>query len=168
MPFAAIFMMLLPVLEVISFVLVSRWIGLAPMLMLWAAFTALGLYLLRSQPIVLARNLTQALRGGGSAHQPLFQSGMVSLAGILFLIPGFFSDAIGLLLLLPPVQKLFLKSAGAAGFQSRVWRRTPQPAQPSRPGSPRRADVIDVEYTEVKPRSGQGGASKDSPWNRPQ
>ncbi|MFF3364609.1 FxsA family membrane protein [Streptomyces misionensis] len=50
------------------------------------------------------RNLNEALQRGGSPQRG-GGNGLTMLAGLLLIIPGLVSDAAGLLLLLPPVQK---------------------------------------------------------------
>ncbi|MEW2249687.1 FxsA family membrane protein [Streptomyces sp. NPDC006975] len=51
------------------------------------------------------RNLNEALQRGDSPSAQRGGNGFLMLAGLLLMIPGFISDAVGLLLLLPPVQK---------------------------------------------------------------
>ncbi|MGW5664231.1 FxsA family membrane protein [Streptomyces sp. NPDC003758] len=50
------------------------------------------------------RNLNEALQRGGSPSRT-GGNGLVMLGGLLLMLPGLISDAAGLLLLLPPVQK---------------------------------------------------------------
>ncbi|MEV6740010.1 FxsA family membrane protein [Streptomyces sp. NPDC051104] len=50
------------------------------------------------------RNLNEALRRGGSPSRT-GGNGLMMLGGLLLMLPGLISDAAGLLLLLPPVQK---------------------------------------------------------------
>jgi UPF0716 protein FxsA len=166
MPFIFVFLMLLPVLEVISFVLVSRWIGLAPMLMLWAAFTALGVFLIRWQTFTVPRKVVEAMRAGVRPDTTVVRSGMIGFAAILFLIPGFFSDVAGLLLLLPPVQALLLRGVPQVRYQRRRWQQRTKPTPPPPHAQPpQNATIIDVDYTEVKPAS-PSKPRNNSPWNQ--
>ena len=70
---------------------------------------------------------------------------MIIAAGLLLLVPGFFSDALGLLLLLPGVRRLLMRRiarrvvAGRAGMHAATMRRDPH-----RP--PYDQGVIDGEY----------------------
>ncbi|MEU6552751.1 FxsA family membrane protein [Streptomyces sp. NPDC046915] len=50
------------------------------------------------------RNLNEALQRGGSPSKGS-GNGLMMLGGLLLIIPGLISDAVGLLLLIPPVQK---------------------------------------------------------------
>ncbi|MEV0978491.1 FxsA family membrane protein [Streptomyces sp. NPDC049915] len=83
------------------------------------------------------QNLNEALQRGGSPAQRS-GNGFLMLAGLLLMIPGLISDAVGLLLLVPPVQKAVgryaertvdrtLRAAGTGGFgdvfqQARIHR----------------------------------------------
>lgn len=70
------------------------------------------------------RNLTETLNRQQSGLPPLHDrspsegSGLTMLGGLLLLIPGVISDALGLLLLLPPVQK------AVSGYAERTFERT--------------------------------------------
>ena len=57
------------------------------------------------------RNLSliqQKIQAGESPAAEMIKSVSLVLAGILLVLPGFFTDFLGLLLLLPPVQKLLV------------------------------------------------------------
>jgi UPF0716 protein FxsA len=115
------------------------------------------------------------MREGRSPAAPLADSGFLVFAGFLFIIPGFFSDAIALLLLLPPVRWVLARQMGGRvhvwGAHARNDAREPRDEPFMEDGN-----VIDVEYTEVpgggnrskeeskarRPREG----SKPSPWGQ--
>jgi UPF0716 protein FxsA len=119
----------------------------------------------------------EAMRSGTPPEKPLLESGTVSLAGVLFMIPGFISDAVALFLLIPSVRDLIWQGL-AYGFRGRApTRRGPQARtgpdvkQPQQQKPERAEDVIDVEFTEVPRGEGSGGSSAeraDSPWGKPQ
>ncbi|MGN1281555.1 MAG: FxsA family protein [Succinivibrio sp.] len=98
------------VLELATIIQVGTVIGALNTILLLLVFFAIGCSLLR-------RRFSMILRGELPGDGLLF----VPVAGILFIFPGFISDVMALLLLLPPVQKLFAKrfssiSAGAFHF----------------------------------------------------
>jgi UPF0716 protein FxsA len=175
MPFLIFFLMISwPVLEVASIIQVGKWVGPLMTFLLLAGGFAFGAFLIRSQSRVVGLRIMEAMRSGAPPEKPLLDSGTVSLAGLLFMIPGFFSDALALLLLFPPFRSFMWRGA-SFGFRVRRGGASPQPRpepgfkQP--PPKPKRAeDVIDVEFTEV-PRDESGGASNakraDSPWGKP-
>ncbi len=158
----------LPVLEIMSIVWVSGVIGLFPVLLLLFASAALGFYLIRSQTFMLGRKLATALRQGVSPEKQLLDSGLLSFAGILLMVPGFTSDILALLLIIPATRRLVWRGfeASARGrFQT--WGATqPQPPKPNA-GPLKKDDVIDVEFSEVpKDASGDTRRNPGSPWNK--
>ena len=94
--------------------------------------------------------------------------GAVIVAGVLFMIPGFFTDLLAIFLLLPASRRLFWRgiSFGMRGRKSTIRARTWQDPPPK----PQRAeDVIDVEFTEVPKEHDNGdggGGRKESPWGK--
>ncbi|KUN76823.1 hypothetical protein AQJ66_34600 [Streptomyces bungoensis] len=69
------------------------------------------------------QNLNEALRHGGSPARG-GGNGLTMLGGLLLMIPGLISDAAGLLLLLPPVQKAVARSTESA-LRQRLRRAAP-------------------------------------------
>ncbi|WP_127079376.1 FxsA family protein [Rhodomicrobium lacus] len=176
MPFVILFLMISwPVLEVASIIQVSRWIGGIPTFLLLAAGVAVGAFLVKSQSRLVGVRVMEAMRSGGSPEKTLLDSGTTSLAGILFMIPGFVSDAVAILLLLPAVRGLLWRGA-SYGVRARGarWQTRPQPGARPEPqanaqGPVRSETVIDVEFTEVPRGEGKSGSSAkrtDSPWNK--
>lgn len=169
MPFLILFLIVsLPVIEVASIVQVSRWVGPYATFLLLAAGVAFGAYLIRSQSMTMGRRALQAMQAGAPPEQALQDSGAAIFAGVLFMIPGFFTDILALLLLLPVARRSIWRaiSFGMRGrtftAQTRTWSKPPPP-------KPHRSDdVIDVDFTEL-PREqapGEGGGRKDSPWGK--
>ncbi|MEU6245015.1 FxsA family membrane protein [Streptomyces sp. NPDC047024] len=99
------------VLEIWLLILVADAAGgLAVFLLLVAGFVA-GAVVVKRAGRRAFRNLDEALRRGaapsdGTAPTSGGGNGLLMLAGLLLMIPGIASDAVGLLLLLPPVQTL--------------------------------------------------------------
>jgi len=176
MPFLIFFLMISwPVLEVASIIQMSKWVGPLMTFLLLAGGFAFGAFLIRSQSRVVGMRVMEAIRAGAAPEKTLLDSGTVSLAGVLFMIPGFFSDALALLLLFSPFRSSMWRGV-SYGFKGR-GRPAPGPQPRPEPGfkqppqKPKRAeDVIDVEFTEV-PRDQNSGASNakraDSPWGKP-
>ena len=173
MPFLIFFLMISwPVLEVASIIQMSLWVGpLATFLLLAAGFT-FGAFLIRSQSRRVALRVMQAVRSGAAPEKPLLESGAATFAAILFMVPGFVSDAVAVLLLVPQIRDLIWQglSYGFRGGQPVPRQPRPEPQTAPRQEKPHRADdVIDVEFTEV-PRDQRSGASRarraDSPWGR--
>src|SRR5579864_2894389 len=144
MPFVIFFILIsLPVLEVASIVEVSRWVGPVATFLLLAAGVAFGGFLVRSQSLSVGRKMVAALETGALPEKMLLDSGMIAFAGVLFMIPGFISDIAAILILIPPTRRS-IGNALAYSFRSRRKRRDPSGQPPDR-----RADPIDVEFTEA-------------------
>ncbi len=171
MPFIIFFLLIsLPVLEVASIVQMSRWVGPLMTFLLLAASVAFGAFLIRSQSLVVGRRVMEAMRAGAPPEKAMLDSGMISLAGVLFMIPGFFSDIVAVLLLIPAARRWMWRGM-SYGLRGRAPPRQTQTNFEPQPQKPQRAsDVIDVEFTEV-PRDQDSGAASarrdDSPWTKP-
>ncbi len=98
----------LPILEILLFVQFGPSLGVLGTLGEILATGALGVLLIRLEPHRNAEQLRVALAQEQSPASPLAHSALRLLAGILLVLPGFFTDAAGLLLLLPPVRAVLL------------------------------------------------------------
>jgi UPF0716 protein FxsA len=94
----------LPFVEIATFIKVGALIGLMPTLAAIAATSLIGALVLRQQGLSLAGRIQNALRDGALPGRTLFDAMTVFMAGTLLVLPGFVTDAIGLVLLLPPVR----------------------------------------------------------------
>lgn len=177
MPFIIFFLMISwPVLEVASIIQMSRWIGGLATFLLLAGGLAFGAFLIRSQSRVVALRVVEAMRSGAPPEKTLLDSGTVTLAGVLFMIPGFISDAVALLLMIPAVRNVIWRGASygfrsSGPYRSRGPQARPEPQWNKKPQpKPKRAeDVIDVEFTEVPRDQSSGGSNakrSDSPWGK--
>ncbi len=170
MPFIIFFLIVsLPVIEVASIVEVSSLAGPLITFLLLAASAAFGAFLIRSQSLTMGRRVMEAMQAGTPPEGPLLESGSIMLAGVLFMIPGFFSDILALFLLLPEARRLIWRGITYAmrGTTRTSRTRARTGAQASKPH--RADDVIDVEFTEVprKGNSDDGGRHRESPWGKP-
>jgi UPF0716 protein FxsA len=108
----AIFL-IVPLVEIALFILLGNAIGLWPTL-LGVLITALvGSVVLRYQGIALFSEIRGAMAQGMLPARALAEAMMVAIAGVLLLTPGYFTDTLGLLLLVPPVRSAlyaFLRS----------------------------------------------------------
>jgi UPF0716 protein FxsA len=135
----------LPLIEIALFVVVGGAIGLWATLV-WVVLSAvLGFFTLRwvarLGPISFDRDV-KALRDPMS---PIAGRALTILAGVLLILPGFFTDTIGLLLLLQPVQGLVI----------RILARRFGPVE-----SVQQAGMtIDGDWTEASPAQTGSGAS---------
>ncbi len=93
-----------PLVELAVFVQVAQWIGVVNTTLLLLLVSVLGIFIVRYQGIGVYRRVREQMRAGVVPAADLVNGLLVLIAGLLLIIPGFVTDAIGLLLLLPPVR----------------------------------------------------------------
>lgn len=101
-----VILFILAYIEITLFIKVSLVIGVGLTLILVILTSCLGVSLVRNQGLKTFVQMQQKLASGENPAAEMVKSVSLLLAGFLLLIPGFFTDFLGLLLLLPPVQKL--------------------------------------------------------------
>ena len=146
----------LPLIEIALFVQTGRWLGLWPVLGLVLASGLTGVLVLSRGRHGSLRDIQTALEQERDPSVPLVDAALRMVGGVLLVMPGFATDALGLLLMLPAVRALALR-------RIRARARTVHAGQ-ARPGrgaqtheQRRRAEVIEAEYEVIEPR-------EDSPW----
>ncbi|MYC84187.1 MAG: FxsA family protein [Acidimicrobiia bacterium] len=108
-----------PILELVLFIYVERWIGLG-WLVLGIIITAIaGAFLVRQQGFSVWRRLQTDLASGALPGRQLFHGAMVLVGGALLLTPGFLTDAVGFALMVPFVRE-GLRRLGVRLLQPRV------------------------------------------------
>lgn len=90
-----------PILEVWVLFKVGERIGLANTFFALLASAVVGIGLIRTQGLFLLRNFQASLAKGETPPKSIFNSLLIFLAGGLFIFPGYISDFIALLLVLP-------------------------------------------------------------------
>ncbi|MCX2958540.1 MAG: FxsA family protein, partial [Serratia symbiotica] len=97
---------LLAYIEISLFIKIADVLGVAFTLLLVIFTSCVGISLMRNQRMRTFVQIQQKLSAGESPALEMVRSVSLVIAGFLLMIPGFFTDFLGLLLLLPPVQKL--------------------------------------------------------------
>jgi UPF0716 protein FxsA len=136
-----------PILEIVVFIIVGGAIGVLKTVLLILAAVVLGAVLIRSSGLSLLSRLRADMSGGRAPEKALVSSAMTAIAGVLLIVPGFISDVVGLLLLLPPLQHM-----AAARMAAGVM--IVGEARPRRP-----ADVVDLDPEDFARRP-----DPSSPW----
>lgn len=128
LPLLPLILIALPLIEIAGFAFVGSLIGVLPTVALVIATTVLGAMLLRIQGIGVIGRIRAAMETGAPVDRELVHGLMIAIAGLLLVIPGFFTDIFGLALFMPPLRELvwrFLKNrivvvgATGAGFRPR-------------------------------------------------
>ncbi|WP_340109819.1 FxsA family protein [Pikeienuella sp. HZG-20] len=102
----------IPIVEIALFIEIGGAIGLWPTIALIVLTAIVGGVLMRTQGFVAMRRLQIAMAEGGDPRGPLANGAMILVAGVLMLTPGFFTDTLGFLLLLPPVRTALINWIG--------------------------------------------------------
>jgi len=100
--------LLWPLVEIALFVTVGGSIGLLWTLVVILGSGALGVWLLRRGGVKSAAEMRRGLHVVRGGLGKVADDVLVMLAGILLILPGFLTDALGLLLLVPPVRALLM------------------------------------------------------------
>lgn len=106
----------LPFAEIALLVVAGQAIGALPTLGLLLAAGLAGVLLIRAagtSPAAALRRAAATGRLAPSALPDLGHAALLAVAGVLLLVPGFLTDATGLLLALPPVRRLLLARIAA-------------------------------------------------------
>jgi UPF0716 protein FxsA len=132
---AVVALLLLPIIEVLVIVAVGQAIGGWPTFLLLVATSLLGAWLIRREGGRAWRALEQALRSGRMPAREIADGVVVLAGGSLLVLPGFVTDVLGLVLVLPftrPVARSML----AAVISRRLLAQTERFTGPTVTGQP--------------------------------
>jgi UPF0716 protein FxsA len=130
--------------ELFVAVQVANAIGVGYMILLLIVSWPLGAWALRLQGRAAWRRLDAAVSAGRSPGREVLDGVLVLVGGLLLIVPGFISDLVGVLALLPPTRSL-LRGQLARNLQRRfVIRATGL-------GNSARAYDVDSTATDVDP-----------------
>lgn len=156
MPLLLLLLILAPIAEIVVFIEVGRWIGAGWTIIGILATAVIGAVLLRRQGMQTMREAVETMRRDEVPVKQLFDGMCIFMGGLLLLMPGFITDLLGALLLVPPLRAVIgrrlwdtLQRNGSI-----VVRGGPRPGAPGRRGPGTEAHgpvVIDAEYREVGP-----------------
>ena len=96
---------LVPLAEIALLIEVGRLIGLPATLALVLLTAAVGAAMARRQGLATMRSIGEDLSRGELPAVGLVDGALILVGGILLVTPGFITDAIGLLLLVPAVRQ---------------------------------------------------------------
>ena len=96
----------IPLIEIALFIQVGGLIGLWPTLGIVLLTAVAGTALMRSQGARAWAEVQRSFAELRDPSRPLAHGVMILMAGILLLTPGFFTDTLGLLLLIPAVRDM--------------------------------------------------------------
>ena len=151
-------LVVVPIIEIALFIEIGGWIGLWPTLGIVVATAIAGAALLRAQGFAAIADLQGRLDRGEDPTAALAHGALILVAGVVLLTPGFFTDAVGFLLLVPAVRAVVIRHAARHVIRVQVQRRSHRP-----PGD----ETVDAEYEDVTPGSGGGSGGGGRDGKRP-
>lgn len=148
--------LLFPVLELFVLVKVGMSIGFLATLLLVVAGSMLGVFVIRVAGFATAMRAREALARGELPAQQMMDGLMMTVGGGLLLLPGFISDVLGLICLMPFTRKALVakvrKRAEDQAMRRRAFADDPLAGGPSQPGpgrpGARKPEVIEGEVIE--------------------
>ena len=152
MPLLALILIfvLVPLAELYVIFKVGDAIGIPLTLAILVADSLIGSLLLKSQGRAVWNRFNETMRAGRIPHQEVVDGVLVIFGGAFLITPGFLTDIIGILLLLPPTR---------AGFRKLVQRRITKRAAVVRPRQSWDVEGTAHERTEpefeLPPRTGR-------------
>jgi UPF0716 protein FxsA len=122
-----------PIAELYVLIQIGQAIGVLPTIALLILDSVLGAALMRAQGRAAWMRFNRALAEGRVPGREVMDGALVIFGGALLLTPGFLSDILGLILLLPPTRAIVrsvlvrrfgprILSGAASGAQSRMGR----------------------------------------------
>ena len=100
----------LPLAELYVIIQIGQEIGLVWTLILLLADSVAGTLLMKSQGRAAWRRFVEANQAGRIPAREVADGALIILGGAFLLTPGFLTDIIGFLLLIPPTRAIFRKS----------------------------------------------------------
>jgi len=167
---------IVPIAEIATFIQVGDIIGLWPTLGIILLTAFLGTGLLRYQGITTLNQAQASLNRGELPLTSVIHGVFLLVAGLLLLTPGFITDAIGLLLFIPPLRLVLAKWAIEKFKNSQHGRVQTNTAHGGGPEGPFASPVIEGEFTIADEEDGdntpdsqklsKNGETSDSPWQQ--
>ena len=124
-PILLLMFIFVPIIEIGLFISVGGYLGLWPTIALVLITAFVGASLVRSQGLQTLMSVQNRLQQGELPAQQILEGVMLAVSGVLLLTPGFMTDALGMLVLLPApraamakylMSKMTVQSVGG-GFQ---------------------------------------------------
>lgn len=129
--------------ELWALVWVATQIGVLTTVALLVVMPVLGIWLVKRAGLAVFRRVQATLDSGGVPHREVVDGFLLLIAGVLLIVPGFITDAIGLLLLVPPIR------IAVRTMLLRSFRRKTSFAFRVVDGMGRRIDIRDVRSRDI-------------------
>jgi UPF0716 protein FxsA len=128
---------LVPVFEIYLLITVGSFIGVWSTVLLVILTAVIGTHLLRAQGLATLQKMQETLQRGQVPAFALLEGILIMIGGALLLTPGFFTDAVGFICLIPVLRHYLV---------SWMSKHIPVFQVPPPPREPRRPETIEGEY----------------------
>jgi UPF0716 protein FxsA len=118
-PVLVVLFLVVPFAELFVIIKVGEAVGVLWTIGLLVGMSALGAALVKREGLAVLRRAQQRMQMGAVPGQELIDGVLILFAGALLLTPGFITDALGILLLLPPV-RYALRTVARRRIQRRI------------------------------------------------
>ncbi len=102
-----------PLIEIYFVVKIGSVVGVIPAIALLFVISVFGSRVVKHQGLRVWRKFNEQVSSGHVPSRELIEGVCLLVAGALLVAPGFFTDALGFLLLLPPFRLIVVKIVGA-------------------------------------------------------
>jgi len=142
-----IIFIIIPVVEITVLIEVGEQLGAFPTVALVILTAAVGASLVRSQGLQTLISAQKKIQQGQQPGQEVIEGVMLAIAGIMLVTPGFVTDFLGLVLLLPISRQFFASKL----LERIIIKNMAQQGQPfnggfSQQGQEQDSDIIDGEF----------------------
>lgn len=144
MPFFIIFI-LIPIVEIYVFLQVGDEIGIMTTLLLAFMTAILGGIIIKYQGLATLHAVQESVQHGKAPIAEIFDGFCLVAAGATLITPGFVTDTIGFLLLVPAVRNSLRHHIG-----KHIEMRSMNNINPGNPYQSRDPNIIEAEYTRVE------------------
>ncbi|MBD9528110.1 MULTISPECIES: FxsA family protein [Paracoccus] len=103
---------ILPIVEIALFIQVGGAIGVLPTILLVLLSAVAGVAVMRRQGALAMLDVQRAMQEFRDPSAPMAHGALIMVAGALMVIPGLFTSAVGVLLLIPAVRSLVMRWMG--------------------------------------------------------
>jgi len=141
MRFFLLIFIVIPLVEIWLLIEVGSHIGAFPTVALIVLTAVVGVFLIRLQGLTTLMRAQGRMAAGEMPAQEMAEGMVLALCGLCLLIPGFATDALGFIGLVPPVRRYLI----APWLNRRThWRQGP--GGPRGPGGPDSGRTLEGEY----------------------
>ncbi len=146
----------IPAIEIALFIVAGDELGIGNTVLLTILTAVIGIAIVRMQGTDTIMSMRAKVARDETPKAEVFDAICLILAGVLLLLPGFFTDGIGFLLLMPPIRKSLRARVEKlpdgmmqSEFQSSTFFKMRGDAKKGENNSKKTPDVIEGEYKDI-------------------